>query len=129
MTAAQPLGRGKPIGRNIGPEELQQGLGLLALPFFSRVGVNHEKAVQIGAVVCGAAKLVNPQHRGAHTDSVQAAIAFLGCLGASQSLAQHDQVAGIEDRDVGIVGRHAVPQATFDTQPQDFQQLILGRRR
>ena len=129
MTAAQPLGRGKPIGRNVGPEELQEGLGLPALPLPARIGVNQEQPVEIRAIVRGTAKLVNPEHRGPDADSVQAAIAFPGRVGAIEPLAEHDQVAGIQDRDVGVVGRHAMPQATFHTQPQQIDQLLLGRRR
>ena len=63
MAAAQSLGRGKPIGGNVGPEELQQGLGLLPLPLPACVGVNQEQAVEIRAIVRGTAKLVDAKNR------------------------------------------------------------------
>ena len=64
MTAAQALGRGKPIGRNVRPEEPQEGLGLLALAIPACIGMNQEQPAEIRAIVRGTAKLMNPKHRG-----------------------------------------------------------------
>ena len=69
---------------------------------------------------------MDPEGRGPQADGIQAAIAFAGRVGAIEPLAEHDQVAGVQDRDVGVVGRHAMPQATLHAQPQQIGQFLLG---
>ncbi len=112
----EALGRGKPVGGDVGPEETGQSPGLLPASFAIGLAFDEVDPLKIHAVVARAAILAGAEPPGPQANQVQPPVAFLRYLGPIEGFSQPDQVGGVQEGDVRVTCPDPMPHAAFDAE-------------